>query len=106
MKVVVDVEYGGVVVKWVWVVVTVACISYGVSPNRAAHAHSSCYVCVVLCDSVCGWWACCEDSLLQFIEVVCHFKHAHELCFSSCLVSVMPLGFVACHVLGSWFMSD
>ena len=47
MEVVVDVAYGGVVVKWGWEVVIVACVSYGVSPDRAAHAHRGCYVCVI-----------------------------------------------------------
>ena len=55
MEVVVDVEYGGVVVKWVWEVVIVAGVSYGVSPDAAAHAHRGCYVCVILCERVCGW---------------------------------------------------
>ena len=47
VEVVVDVEYGGVVVKWVWEVVIVAGVSYGGSPDGAAHAHYSCYVCVI-----------------------------------------------------------
>ncbi len=71
-----DVENRGVVVEWVREVVIIACVSYGISPYRAAHAHRSCDVCVVLCDGVCGWWMCCEDSLLQFIKVICHLKRA------------------------------
>ena len=47
VEVVVDVEYGVVVKKWVWEVVIIACVSYGVSPDGASHAHCSCYVCVI-----------------------------------------------------------
>ena len=47
MEVVVDVEYGSRVVKWVWEVIIVSCVSYGVSPNGAAYAHRNCYVCVI-----------------------------------------------------------
>ena len=64
VEVVVDIEYGGIVVHWVWEVVVVAGVSYGVSLDGAAHAHQCRCVCSVLRDRVVGWWVCREHILL------------------------------------------
>jgi len=50
----VDIEHGGGGVQWVWEIVVIACVSYGMSPDRAAHAHRCRDVCSVLCDYVVG----------------------------------------------------
>ena len=52
MKDVVDIAYGGVVVRWAWEVVAIACVSYGMSPDGAAHAHHCREICGVLRDRV------------------------------------------------------
>jgi hypothetical protein len=52
----VNIEYGSGVVQWVWELVAVACVSYGMSPDGTAHAHRCRDVCNVLRDRVVGWW--------------------------------------------------
>ena len=59
-----NIEYGGVVVQWMWEVVVVACVSYGMSPYGAAHDHQCRGVCIVLRDRVVGWWVCRENCML------------------------------------------
>ena len=59
-----NIEYGGVVVQWVWEVVVVACVSYGMSPDGAAHAHRCRDACSLLRDRVVRWWVCRENFLL------------------------------------------
>ena len=64
VEVVVDIEYGVVVVQWVWEVVVAAGVSYGVSLDGAAHTHRCCNACMVLRDRVGGWRVGLENSLL------------------------------------------
>ncbi len=59
-----NIEYGCVVVQWVWEVVVVASVSYGMSPDGATHAHRCREVCSALRDRVVGWWVCRENYLL------------------------------------------
>ena len=59
-----NIEYCGAVMQWVWEVVNVACVSYGMSPYGVAHARRCREVCSVLRDRVVGWWVCREIGLL------------------------------------------
>jgi hypothetical protein len=72
----VNIEYGGVVVQWVWGVVVVACVSYGMSRYGVAYAHRCREVCSVLRDRVVGWWVCRKNCLLQCLEIVGYSKLA------------------------------
>jgi hypothetical protein len=65
MRVVMDVEYGGIVVEGVGAVVVATRVTYGVSPNGSADTHCCCCgVCSVLCDRGVELGLRCEDSLL------------------------------------------
>jgi hypothetical protein len=55
MRVVMDVEYNGIVVEGVGSAVVVTRVTYGVSPDKAADTRCCCGVCSVLCDCGYGW---------------------------------------------------
>jgi hypothetical protein len=59
------VEYGDLVEKWVGQSLVLARVSYGVLPYCDVHANGGSYLCVVLCYVGGGWWERCDDGLLE-----------------------------------------